>query len=90
MFNVLRGEMSLIGPRPLPERDVENFTPEHYFRQEVLPGITGLWQVSGRSDTSSENMFYLDFQYIQNWSLALDFEILFKTIGVILNSKGAY
>ncbi|WP_019503762.1 sugar transferase [Pleurocapsa sp. PCC 7319] len=90
LFNVLRGEMSLVGPRPLPLRDVEKFAPEHYFRHEVLPGITGLWQVSGRSDTDSENLFNLDFEYIQNWSLALDFEILLRTIGVVLNSKGAY
>lgn len=90
LFNVLRGEMSLVGPRPLPVRDVERFAPEHYFRHEVLPGITGLWQVSGRSDTDSENVFNLDFEYIQNWSLALDFKILFKTVGVVLNSKGAY
>jgi len=90
IFNILRGEMSLIGPRPLPERDVKRFTPEHYFRQEVLPGITGLWQVSGRSDTDSENMFYLDFEYIQNWSLTLDLKILLKTIRVVLNTKGAY
>lgn len=90
LFNVLLGEMSLVGPRPLPVRDVERFSPEHYFRQEVLPGITGLWQVSGRSDTDSENMFNLDFEYIQNWSLALDFKILLRTVGVVLNRKGAY
>lgn len=90
LFNVLRGEMSLVGPRPLPIRDVEKFEPEHYFRHEVLPGITGLWQVSGRSDTDSENLFNLDFEYIQNWSLDLDFKILWRTVGVVLNSKGAY
>ena len=90
LFNVLRGEMSLVGPRPLPIRDVEKFEPEHYFRHEVLPGITGLWQVSGRSDTDSENVFNLDFEYIQNWSLDLDFKILWRTVGVVLNSKGAY
>ena len=90
LFNVLRGEMSLVGPRPLPVRDVERFSPEHYFRHEVLPGITGLWQVSGRSDTNSENVFDLDFEYIQNWSLALDFKILLRTVAVVFNSKGAY
>ncbi|MDJ0688724.1 MAG: sugar transferase [Xenococcaceae cyanobacterium MO_188.B32] len=90
LFNVLRGEMSLVGPRPLPIRDVDKFTPEYYFRHEVLPGITGLWQVSGRSNTDSENVFKLDFEYIQNWSLALDFKILLQTVGVILNRKGAY
>ena len=90
LFNVLRGEMSLVGPRPLPVRDVERFAPEHHDRHEVLPGITGLWQISGRSDTDSENVFNLDFEYIQNWSLALDLKILWRTVGVVLNSKGAY
>jgi exopolysaccharide biosynthesis polyprenyl glycosylphosphotransferase len=90
LFNVLRGEMSLVGPRPLPIRDTERFAPEHFFRQEVLPGITGLWQVSGRSNTDSENVFNLDFEYIQNWSLALDFKILLQTIAVVLNKTGAY
>lgn len=90
LFNVLHGEMSLVGPRPLPIRDVEKFSPEYYCRHEVLPGITGLWQVSGRSDTDSENVFNLDFEYIQNWSLALDFKILLRTVGVVLKSKGAY
>ncbi|MGF1539607.1 MAG: sugar transferase [Pleurocapsa sp.] len=90
LFNVLRGEMSLVGPRPLPIRDVERFSSEHYFRHEVLPGITGLWQVSGRSDTDSENVFNLDFEYIQNWTLGLDFQILWRTVGVVLNNKGAY
>ena len=90
LFNVLLGEMSLVGPRPLPVRDVKRFSPEHYFRHEVVPGITGLWQVSGRSNMDSEDAFNLDFEYIQNWTLALDFQILYKTIQVVLSSKGAY
>lgn len=90
LFNVLLGEMSLVGPRPLPLRDVEKFASEHFFRHEVTPGITGLWQVSGRSDTDSVSLFKLDLDYIQNWSLALDFKILWRTIKVVLNSKGAY
>ncbi|MGF1478942.1 MAG: sugar transferase [Cyanophyceae cyanobacterium] len=90
LFNVLRGEMSLVGPRPLPLRDVERFSKQHFLRHEILPGITGLWQVSGRSNTDSEEIFYLDLAYIQHWSLALDFQILLKTVNVVLTKKGAY
>ena len=83
--------MSLVGPRPLPLRDVEGFAPHHFARQNVLPGITGLWQVSGRSDIIDfENAFRLDVMYINNWSLLLDFQILWKTVQVVLNRKGAY
>ncbi|WP_019509278.1 sugar transferase [Pleurocapsa sp. PCC 7319] len=90
LFNVLRGEMSLVGPRPLPVRDVAKFDDNHFFRQEVLPGITGLWQVSGRSDTGSDGVFNLDFEYIKNWSLTLDFKILLQTVQVVFGAKGAY
>ena len=90
LFNVLRGEMSLVGPRPLPVRDVAKFADAHFFRQEVLPGITGLWQVSGRSDTGSDGVFNLDFDYIENWSLLLDFKILLQTVQVVFRAKGAY
>ena len=90
LINVLRGEMSLVGPRPLPVRDVEKFANHHFLRHEVLPGITGLWQVSGRSNTDSEDVFNWDFTYIQNWSLKLDCKILLKTIRVIFTSEGAY
>lgn len=90
LLNVLRGEMSLVGPRPLPVRDVAKFSRDHFFRQEVLPGITGLWQVSGRSDTDSDGVFDLDFEYIKNWSLALDFKILLQTVQVVFSAKGAY
>jgi exopolysaccharide biosynthesis polyprenyl glycosylphosphotransferase len=91
LVNVLMGEMSLVGPRPLPIRDVEKFKkPEHHDRHVVIPGITGLWQVSGRSDTDSEYIFHKDFEYIANWSLLLDFQILLRTVVVVFLGKGAY
>jgi len=91
LFNVIRGEMSLVGPRPLPLRDVEKFDRHHHIRQEVLPGITGLWQISGRSDiVDFEEAYQLDLTYITSWSIWLDLQILFKTIGVVLAKSGAY
>jgi exopolysaccharide biosynthesis polyprenyl glycosylphosphotransferase len=91
IFNVLRGEMSLIGPRPLATRDVAHFSERHFIRQEVLPGITGWWQVSGRSDILDfDQVMRLDLHYIENWSLLLDIKILFKTVAVVLRKQGAY
>lgn len=91
LFNVLRGEMSLVGPRPLTLRDVEKFSQGHHFlRHEILPGVTGLWQVSGRSTVDSEEVFALDLAYIKHWSLALDCQILFQTIKVVFTREGAY
>ncbi|BAU10242.1 sugar transferase [Leptolyngbya sp. NIES-3755] len=91
LINVVLGEMSLVGPRPLPVRDVEKFLEHHLVRQEVLPGITGLWQVSGRSSIENfEEVIQLDLTYIQNWSLGLDLAILLKTVQVVLCKTGAY
>jgi exopolysaccharide biosynthesis polyprenyl glycosylphosphotransferase len=91
LFNVLLGEMSLVGPRPLPLRDVEKFSQHHHIRQEVLPGITGLWQISGRSDiVDFEQAYQLDLSYITRWSIWLDLQILLKTVGVVLKKSGAY
>ncbi|BAU10905.1 sugar transferase [Leptolyngbya sp. NIES-3755] len=91
LFNVLAGEMSLVGPRPLPLRDVEKFAERHFIRQEVLPGITGLWQVSGRSNIDDfEQVIYLDLSYIEHWSLWLDLSILLRTVKVVLQKSGAY
>ncbi|MBA3923852.1 MAG: sugar transferase, partial [Nostocaceae cyanobacterium] len=91
LFNVLFGEMSLVGPRPLPTRDVEKFSKHHFIRHEILPGITGLWQVSGRSDIIDfEKVIRLDVTYMENWSLSLDLQILLQTVRVILEKKGAY
>lgn len=91
LINVLRGEMSLVGPRPLALRDAAKLSAYHAPRYEVLPGITGLWQVSGRSDVSDfEEVMRLDVTYIQNWTLGLDLAILFRTIKVVLSRTGAY
>ncbi|WP_414543957.1 sugar transferase [Nostoc sp. CCY0012] len=91
LFNVMLGEMSLVGPRPLPTRDVNKFAEHHFIRHEVLPGVTGLWQVSGRSNIIDfEQVINLDLNYIENWSLQLDFEILMKTVKVVLKKEGAY
>lgn len=91
LFNVVVGQMSLVGPRPLPVRDVERFQTAHFIRQEVLPGITGLWQVSGRSNIDNfEDAVKLDITYIENWSLWLDVKILLKTVQVVLHKTGAY
>ena len=83
--------MSFVGPRPLPTRDVEHFLQHHHIRHEVLPGITGLWQVSGRSEIKDfEDVFRLDIQYIENWSLWYDLKIVLKTIAVVFQRAGAY
>jgi exopolysaccharide biosynthesis polyprenyl glycosylphosphotransferase len=91
LFNVLSGQMSLVGPRPLPVRDVAKFDAWHHIRHQVLPGVTGLWQISGRSDIDTfDDVARLDLHYIDNWSLNLDLEILMETIRVVLLGKGAY
>ncbi len=90
LFNVLKGDMSLVGPRPLPLTDYERFYKySHFRRMAVRPGITGLWQVSGRSDIPFEKWMQLDQFYIDNWSLMLDFKILLKTIKAIFTGHGA-
>jgi exopolysaccharide biosynthesis polyprenyl glycosylphosphotransferase len=90
LWNVLRGEMSLVGPRPLPRRDYERLDDLHKKRYLVLPGLTGLWQVSGRSDLSFDELVRLDFFYIETWSVWLDLTILARTIPVVLGRRGAY
>ncbi|WP_310490278.1 sugar transferase [Chamaesiphon sp. VAR_69_metabat_338] len=97
LFNVLQGQMSLVGPRPLAIRDyelsiqnTEQFTHDRFLRYEVLPGVTGLWQVKGRASTDSEEIFYWDMVYILQWSLALDVKILLATIKVVLLREGSY
>jgi undecaprenyl-phosphate galactose phosphotransferase len=92
LFNVLKGEMSLIGPRPIVKKEVELYYGEKTARQImcVKPGITGLWQVSGRNDVSYEERINLDLYYIHNWSLWLDIVILFRTVHILINADGAY
>jgi exopolysaccharide biosynthesis polyprenyl glycosylphosphotransferase len=90
VLNVLSGEMSLVGPRPLPIRDYEQLQEWHRKRYLVLPGMTGLWQVSGRIDLSFDDLVRLDFYYIETWSIWLDISILAKTIPAVLARRGAY
>ena len=90
LVNVLRGEMSLVGPRPLPQRDYEHLEDWHRKRYLVLPGITGLWQVSGRSDLDFDDLVRLDFLYLERWSVALDLTILLKTIPAVFMRRGAF
>lgn len=90
LVNVIRGDMSLVGPRPLPERDFQLLADWHRKRYLVLPGMTGLWQVSGRSELGFDDLVRLDFIYLERWSLALDLAILAKTIPAVLARRGAY
>lgn len=87
-FNVLKGDMSLVGPRPPLVSEFKKYKVEHKRRLDVLPGITGLWQVSGRKDPSFEGYLLLDLQYIEDWNIVLDFEILLRTIPAVLRGTG--
>ena len=90
LFNVIQGDMSLIGPRPPLPREVAKYTPDEMRRLRVRPGITGLWQISGRSDLSWDETIRLDLYYIDNWSPLQDLSILTKTVQAVLSSRGAY
>jgi exopolysaccharide biosynthesis polyprenyl glycosylphosphotransferase len=90
LFNVVRGNMSLVGPRPLPQRDYDRLEDWHKKRYLVMPGITGLWQVSGRSDLDFDDLVRLDFLYLERWSVFLDLSILVKTVPAVLSRRGAF
>src|SRR3954470_14343870 len=90
LLNVLRGEMSLVGPRPLPKRDHEHLEDWHRKRYLVLPGMTGLWQISGRSNLGFDDLVRLDFLYLERWSVFLDLAILLKTPFAVFSQRGAY
>ena len=90
LINVLKGDMSLVGPRPLPHRDYERLEEWHKKRYLVLPGLTGLWQVSGRSELEFDDLVRLDFLYIERWSVFLDVVILLRTIPAVVRKHGAY
>ena len=90
LFNIIMGEMSLVGPRPPIAYEIENYQPWHMERLKAVPGLTGLWQVSGRSSVSFEEMVRLDVRYINEWSPVLDLKILLKTIPVVLKGTGGY
>jgi len=90
LLNVVRGEMALVGPRPPLPEEVARYGEEARRRLLVKPGITGLWQVSGRSDLSWEDTLRLDLYYVENWSLALDLQILARTFMAIVRARGAY
>jgi lipopolysaccharide/colanic/teichoic acid biosynthesis glycosyltransferase len=88
LWNVLKGEMSLVGPRPHPLDDYSAYAIEHLPRLDVTPGMTGLWQVTARRDSSFQAGMNLDIEYIHRWSLGMDLRILLKTVGAVLRGSG--
>lgn len=90
LINIVKGEMSLVGPRPPIAYEIENYQPWHMERLKAVPGLTGLWQVSGRSSVSFDEMVRLDIRYINEWSFSRDLAIIAKTIPVVLRGTGGY
>jgi exopolysaccharide production protein ExoY len=90
LWNVLKGDMSMVGPRPIVLGEVAMYGPAFALYAQIAPGVTGLWQVSGRNDTSYRRRVELESRYIRHWNLAMDMRILLRTIPVVLTGKGAY
>jgi lipopolysaccharide/colanic/teichoic acid biosynthesis glycosyltransferase len=90
LLNVIRGEMSLVGPRPMLEEEVAQLEENHQRRHLIMPGLTGLWQISGRKETSWEERMLLDLYYIDQWSISTDIAILLKTFKVVVDGRGSY
>lgn len=90
LLNVLLGKMSLVGPRPQVPREVDHYEPWHRQRLAVMPGMTGIWQITGRSDLTFDEMVRLDIYYAEHWSVRLDLEILLRTLPAVLSQRGAY
>ena len=90
LFNVLKGQMSLVGPRPIISEELPRYDDNVDYYLMAKPGMTGLWQVSGRNDVDYDTRVYFDSRYVKNWSLWNDIAILFKTVKVVLHRDGAY
>ncbi len=90
LFNILKGDMTLVGPRPPIAYEIENYQPWHMERLKAVPGLTGLWQVSGRSSVSFDEMVRLDIRYINEWTMWKDIVIIAKTLPVVLKGTGGY
>jgi lipopolysaccharide/colanic/teichoic acid biosynthesis glycosyltransferase len=90
LWNVIKGEMSLVGPRPIVEAEIAKYGRKYSLYTKVKSGLTGMWQISGRSDTSYDERVKLDSFYVRNWSVWLDLYILFRTIEIVFLRKGAY
>jgi lipopolysaccharide/colanic/teichoic acid biosynthesis glycosyltransferase len=90
LINVLNGDMSLVGPRPILPEEAPQLGDFHFRRQIAKPGLTGIWQVSGRKDTSWEERMAFDIKYVQEWSIALDLILIFRTFKAVLSGKGSY
>ncbi len=90
LVNVIRGDMSLVGPRPPLPHEVDTYTSDQARRLEVMPGLTGLWQVSGRSDRTFDELIALDLYYIDHWSFWLDLQLIARTVWVVIKGQGAY